>query len=48
LCIIQTGCPAISLGDGTVVIDPEVCYGCDLCGAVCNREAIEFTAAVEA
>jgi indolepyruvate ferredoxin oxidoreductase alpha subunit len=42
LCIIQTGCPAISLGDGTVVIDPEVCYGCDLCGAVCNRDAIEY------
>ncbi len=48
LCIIQTGCPAISLGDGTVVIDPEVCYGCDLCGAVCNRDAIEFISAVEA
>lgn len=42
LCIIQTGCPAISLGDGTVIIDPEVCYGCNLCGAVCNRDAIEF------
>ncbi len=42
LCIIQTGCPAISLGDGTVMIDPEVCYGCDLCGAVCNRDAIEY------
>jgi indolepyruvate ferredoxin oxidoreductase alpha subunit len=42
LCIIQTGCPAISLGDGTVLIDPDVCYGCDLCGAVCNRDAIEF------
>jgi indolepyruvate ferredoxin oxidoreductase, alpha subunit len=45
LCIIQTGCPAISLADGTVLIDPEVCYGCDLCGAVCNRDAIEFVTA---
>jgi indolepyruvate ferredoxin oxidoreductase, alpha subunit len=47
LCIIQTGCPAISLGDGTVIIDPELCYGCDLCGAVCNRDAIEFVPAIE-
>jgi indolepyruvate ferredoxin oxidoreductase alpha subunit len=48
LCIIQTGCPAISLGDGTILIDPDVCYGCDLCGAVCNRSAIEFLPALEA
>ena len=48
LCIIQTGCPALSLGDGTVIIDPEVCYGCNLCGAVCNRDAIEFVAPAEA
>jgi indolepyruvate ferredoxin oxidoreductase alpha subunit len=40
LCITLTGCPAISLGDGTIVIDPDQCYGCDLCGAVCNRKAI--------
>jgi indolepyruvate ferredoxin oxidoreductase, alpha subunit len=46
LCIIQTGCPAISLDDGTVLIDPDLCYGCDLCGAVCNRDAIEYTPAV--
>jgi indolepyruvate ferredoxin oxidoreductase alpha subunit len=48
LCIIQTGCPAITLGDGTIVIDPDVCYGCNLCGAVCNRDAIEYTAPAEA
>ena len=40
LCIIATGCPAISLAEETVVIDPEQCYGCNLCGAVCNRDAI--------
>ncbi len=40
LCIIATGCPAISLGEDTVVVDPEQCYGCNLCGAVCNRDAI--------
>lgn len=40
LCIIATGCPAILLGEEAVVIDPEHCYGCNLCGAVCNRDAI--------
>lgn len=48
LCIIQTGCPAITLGDGTVLIDPDLCYGCNLCGAACNRDAIEFIPAAEA
>ena len=42
LCITITGCPAISLGEDAIVIDPELCYGCDLCGAVCNRDAIEI------
>lgn len=42
LCIIQTGCPAITLGDGTVLIDPDLCYGCNLCGAACSRDALEF------
>jgi indolepyruvate ferredoxin oxidoreductase, alpha subunit len=40
LCIMITGCLAITVGDGTIVIDPDQCYGCDLCGAVCNRKAI--------
>ena len=43
LCIIRTGCPAIGIdveGD-TIVIDPNLCYGCGLCAQVCNREAIE-------
>ncbi len=40
LCIIRTGCPAIDLGDDTIVIDPDLCYGCGLCAAVCNRDAI--------
>jgi indolepyruvate ferredoxin oxidoreductase alpha subunit len=42
LCITTTGCMAISLGEDAIVIDPELCYGCNLCGAVCNREAIEI------
>jgi indolepyruvate ferredoxin oxidoreductase alpha subunit len=43
LCITMTGCPAIDLGEETVVIDPALCYGCGLCAQVCNREAIEVT-----
>jgi indolepyruvate ferredoxin oxidoreductase alpha subunit len=43
LCITTTGCMAITLGEDAIVIDPELCYGCNLCGAVCNREAIEVT-----
>jgi indolepyruvate ferredoxin oxidoreductase alpha subunit len=40
LCISVTGCLAIDLGEGTVVIDPDLCYGCGLCAAACNRDAI--------
>ena len=40
LCITRTGCPALSIGEGAVVIDPDLCYGCGLCAQVCNREAI--------
>jgi len=40
-CIVVTGCPAISLGEETIVIDPALCYGCGLCAQVCKFEAIE-------
>jgi len=40
LCIIMTGCPAIKIGEGTIIIDSDLCYGCGLCAAVCNRDAI--------
>jgi indolepyruvate ferredoxin oxidoreductase alpha subunit len=41
LCIILTGCMAISLDEETIVIDSELCYGCGLCVDACNRDAIE-------
>jgi indolepyruvate ferredoxin oxidoreductase alpha subunit len=41
LCITRTGCPAIALGDETIVIAPALCTGCALCAQVCKREAIE-------
>ncbi len=40
LCIIQTGCPAIDLGEEAVVIDPSLCDGCGLCVDVCNLDAL--------
>jgi indolepyruvate ferredoxin oxidoreductase alpha subunit len=40
LCLIITGCPAITLGEDAVVIDHDLCYGCGLCAAACNLDAI--------
>jgi indolepyruvate ferredoxin oxidoreductase alpha subunit len=40
LCIVVTGCLAITLGKDAIVIDPEQCYGCGLCAAACHRDAI--------
>lgn len=40
-CITLTGCPAISLGDDTVVMDQGLCYGCTLCAQVCPFDAIK-------
>mgnify|MGYP001814800791 CR=1 FL=1 len=40
LCIIQTGCPAIDIGEDAIVIDPSRCDGRGLCAEVCNRDAL--------
>lgn len=40
LCINITGCPAITLGDESIIIDPIQCNGCGLCAQVCNKSAI--------
>jgi indolepyruvate ferredoxin oxidoreductase alpha subunit len=42
-----TGCPAIDIGEDTIIIDPVLCYGCGLCAQVCNRDAIEMVAEAE-
>jgi indolepyruvate ferredoxin oxidoreductase alpha subunit len=47
LCITLTGCPAIDVGEDTIVIDPALCYGCGLCAQVCHRDAIEFETEIE-
>lgn len=44
LCIMETGCPAIDIGEDTIVIDPALCYGCGLCAEACHRNAIEIEA----
>ncbi len=40
LCILQTGCPAIELGDEAVTINMELCQVCGLCVEICNRDAL--------
>ncbi len=47
LCITVTGCLAITLSESSINIDPEQCYACGLCAAVCNRDAIEFERATD-
>ncbi len=42
LCVTMTGCPAINLGEDTIVIDPVLCCGCSLCAQVCNFDAIKI------
>ena len=39
-CVVVTGCPAISLGEESIVIDQSLCYGCGLCAQVCTFDAI--------
>jgi indolepyruvate ferredoxin oxidoreductase alpha subunit len=40
LCVIITGCPAISLQSEAIAIDDDLCYGCGLCASTCNLDAI--------
>ena len=47
LCITVTGCLAITLSESSINIDPEQCYACGLCAAICHREAIEFERATD-
>jgi indolepyruvate ferredoxin oxidoreductase alpha subunit len=39
-CVTITGCPAISLGEEAILIDPVLCTGCGLCLYTCKLEAI--------
>jgi indolepyruvate ferredoxin oxidoreductase alpha subunit len=42
LCIITTGCAALSIVGDVVAIDPALCFGCGLCAEACKRDAIEY------
>jgi indolepyruvate ferredoxin oxidoreductase alpha subunit len=39
-CIDELGCPAFSLTDGKVQIDPGLCTGCAVCAQICPENAI--------
>ncbi len=39
---MRLGCPAISMGENGVVIDPNQCNGCGVCVKVCPFHAIEI------
>jgi indolepyruvate ferredoxin oxidoreductase alpha subunit len=45
LCLLITGCPALSLGASSIQIDPELCYGCGMCEQTCNKAALVKEAA---
>ena len=45
LCITRLGCPAILLDDGKVVIDNDLCHGCDVCLQLCPFDAIKIVGA---
>lgn len=37
---LKIGCPAIALKDGDIVIDKDMCNGCELCKQVCPFDSI--------
>ena len=39
-CIRATGCPAISIGDGSIEVDYSQCNGCGLCVPACPTGAL--------
>lgn len=39
-CIRELGCPAITVNEGKVVIEPSLCTGCGICKSVCPVGAI--------
>ncbi len=45
---IRIGCPAISLGPESAVVDGNLCLGCELCAAVCPHDAFLRAATREA
>jgi indolepyruvate ferredoxin oxidoreductase alpha subunit len=46
-CIKKTGCPALAVLNGEIVIDQEDCVGCALCEQVCPFDAIDLSSGKE-
>jgi len=44
-CVKLTGCPALVVEDGRVVVNETLCVGCMLCASVCPYNAIEQASA---
>ena len=42
-CVLQLGCPAITLEGAKIAIDENVCNGCGLCQQVCPSNALIIT-----
>ena len=42
VCITQTGCPAIELGEDSIIIDQSQCNGCGICAQLCKFQAIKL------
>lgn len=40
VCVLDYGCPSLSVGEDRVSIDPLSCAGCRVCVQVCPRGAI--------
>ena len=43
-CLRVTGCPALSLGESSIRIDPSLCNGCGLCVSFCPTSALKWEA----
>jgi len=43
-CLRVTGCPALSLGESSIRIDPTLCNGCGLCVSFCPTGALKWEA----
>jgi indolepyruvate ferredoxin oxidoreductase alpha subunit len=39
-CINEFACPAFSVNDNRVSIDPDLCTGCSVCAQICPERAI--------
>jgi len=39
-CLEVTGCPALAIGEGSIVIDRSHCNGCGLCASACPTGAL--------